>query len=51
MLFVVRHGLKAYLIDKPVDPDTILKPYDVPLTQVGHEQALKTGQYIKYNSE
>ena len=47
MFFLVRHGERGDAhVAKQEERDKVEKPFDVHLTQVGHEQALKTGVYI-----
>ena len=47
MFFMVRHGERGDHSKDETENKLIEKTYDVHLTEVGHQQALKTGEYIR----
>ena len=44
---MVRHGERGDLSKEEEELQKIEKSFDVHLTKIGHDQALKTGQFIK----
>lgn len=48
MFFLVRHGERADQSPLEEEYSKIEKSFDPHLTVVGHDQALKTGKFIKY---